>query len=192
VNYAKPLSGNDDSMYSYLEWVETANNISISASFSFDKSYSYGGESLLHVAAKSGHLSMLKMLLEKGANVNIQDESGNTALHYSAANGKKDAVKFLLEKSADPLVVNVKEQKAIDYSNIKGFNEITELLLKFGPSNNAHQPVKSTEPVENSTGPGKNDMAAKKQALLDLKELLDAGILSQEEFDAEKTKILKS
>lgn len=34
-------------------------------------------------------------------------------------------------------------------------------------------------------------MASKKQALLDLKELLDAGILSQEEFDAEKSKILK-
>jgi hypothetical protein len=31
----------------------------------------------------------------------------------------------------------------------------------------------------------------KKQALLDLKELLDSGVLSQNEFDAEKSKILK-
>ncbi|MGY0041511.1 SHOCT domain-containing protein [Pedobacter sp. NJ-S-72] len=36
-----------------------------------------------------------------------------------------------------------------------------------------------------------NDMVAKKQALMDLKELLDAGILTQEEFDLEKSKILK-
>jgi ankyrin repeat protein len=100
-------------------------------------------------------------------------------------------VKFLLEKSADPTLVNVKEQKAIDYSNIKGFNEITELLLKFGPLSQSNQQVKDVIPVENNPEPNKNDMATKKQALLDLKELLDAGILSQEEFDAEKTKILK-
>ena len=73
---------------------------------------------MLHVAAKSGHLSMLKLLFEKGANVNIQDESGNTALHYAAANGKKDVVKFLLEQSADPSIVNVKEQKAIAFNAI--------------------------------------------------------------------------
>jgi hypothetical protein len=34
-------------------------------------------------------------------------------------------------------------------------------------------------------------MADKKKALLDLKELLDAGILSVAEFESEKAKILK-
>ena len=33
-------------------------------------------------------------------------------------------------------------------------------------------------------------MTSKKQELLDLKDLLDAGILSKEEFDSEKSKIL--
>ncbi len=100
-------------------------------------------------------------------------------------------VKFLLENAADPSIVNVKEQKAIDYSNIKGFNEITELLLKYGPAANSNIQATSTASTESPTVAPKNDMAAKKQALLDLKELLDAGILSQEEFDAEKAKILK-
>jgi hypothetical protein len=35
-------------------------------------------------------------------------------------------------------------------------------------------------------------MESKKKALLDLKELLDAGILTPEEFDTEKSKVLKS
>ena len=130
---------------------------------------------------------MVKLLIEKGAHVNIQDESGNTPLHYAAANGKKDTVKFLLEKSADPGVVNVKEQKAIDYANIKGFNEITGLLLKFGPAN---QPPGNTATESPKSQPAGGDLSSKKQALLDLKELLDAGILSQEEFNSEKTKIL--
>ena len=77
---------------------------------------------------------MVKLLIEAGANINIQDESGNTPLHYSAANGKKDVVKYLLDNKADASIVNVKEQKAIDYSNVKGFNEITELILKYAPS----------------------------------------------------------
>jgi ankyrin repeat protein len=72
---------------------------------------------------------MVKLLLERGANVNIQDESGNAALHYAASAGKKDIVKYLLEQGADATVVNAKEQKALDYATIKGFNEIASLLL---------------------------------------------------------------
>ena len=93
-----------------------------------------------------------------------------------------------MENQADASTVNAKEQKAIDYSNIKGFNEITELLLKFSPENKAKFEPKETPIYQKAP---KNDMASKKQALLDLKELLDAGILSQEEFDDEKNKILK-
>lgn len=117
----------------------------------------------------------------------MQDESGNTALHYAAANGKKDVLKYLLENHADPQLVNVKEQKAIDYSNIKGFNEITALLIQFGSTQGKEAPnTAAPSPVAgNSSAP-----VDKKKALMDLKDLLDAGILTQEEFDVEKKKIL--
>ena len=133
---------------------------------------------------------MVKLLIEAGANINIQDESGNTPLHYSAANGKKDVVKYLLDNKADTSIVNVKEQKAIDYSNVKGFNEITELILKYAPSGTVVNPIQNTN-AETPKTDASNSMEAKKKALLDLKELLDAGILTSEEFDAEKSKILK-
>jgi uncharacterized protein len=183
VNHSRPLSGETSSMNSYLDWVETATSLSIQSSFTLNTTYEYGGESLLHLAVKSGHISMIKLLIERGASVNIQDESGNTALHYAAANGKKDAVKFLLEKSADPSIVNTKEQKAIDYANIKGFNEITALILN-ASTNGGGAPTKSDQTTTHAP-------FNKKQALLDLKELLDSGVLSQNEFDAEKSKILK-
>ncbi|HTF31118.1 MAG TPA: ankyrin repeat domain-containing protein, partial [Flavitalea sp.] len=180
--FSKPLSGVDDSMNSYLNWVETANNLAADSNFELSSTYNYGGESLLHVAVKSGHLSMVKLLLENGASINIQDESGNTPLHYAAANGKKDTVKYLLEKGVDSALVNVKEQKAIDYSIVKGFNEITELILKF-----AANPTSSENKTDSVSSA---NTGSRKQALLDLKELFDAGILTQQEFDEQKKKIL--
>ena len=180
VNYGKPVGDNESSMSSYLDWVESANDISVTAGYSLKVSNTLGGESLLHVATKSGHLSMVKLLLEKGAEINVQDESGNTPLHYASANGKKDVVKYLLDKEADVSIVNAKEQLAIDYSNIKGFNEITELILE---TKGAALPTSITAKTE-------APVLDKKRALLDLKDLLDVGVLTQEEFNTEKTKIL--
>jgi uncharacterized protein len=132
----------------------------------------------------------VKLLIEKGTNINAEDEGGNTALHFAAANGKKDIAKFLLENGAKSDVTNSKEQKPIDYSNIKGFNEITELLVKNGASAStkpmAQAPVEPAKSVS-----GANDFEAKKKALLELKDLLDMGILTQDEFDGQKKKILE-
>ena len=131
---------------------------------------------------------MVKFLLEKGINVNTEDEGGNTALHFASLNGKKDIVKILLENKANPNATNNKSQKPIEYSNSKGFNEITELLLSFGSTDKAQSSVVNTTAATASQTA--TTVADKKIALLDLKELLDAGILSVEEFDVEKKKIL--
>ena len=56
VNFSQPLSADTASMNSYLDWVESASNLSMDSAFSLHHTYSYGGESLLHVAAKNGHL----------------------------------------------------------------------------------------------------------------------------------------
>ena len=87
------------------------------------------GESLLHVAAKQGHLSMFKLLLDEGADIDALDAAGNSALHYGAVGGKKDIVKELIKRDANVLIFNKAEQQALDYSNKKGFNETTEMLL---------------------------------------------------------------
>jgi ankyrin repeat protein len=187
VNHSRPITGNDQAIYGYLDFVETSNNLSIDAQFNFKVQDSQGGESLLHHAVKNGHLSMVKLLIERGANINIQDESGNSALHYAAANGKKDVIKYLLENNADPQLVNVKEQKAIDYSNIKGLNEITALLIEFGSPKAKNDAPAALNSQTSETVAAPID---KKKALMDLKELLDAGILTQEEFNEEKSKIL--
>ncbi len=56
----------------------------------------------LHEAASSGYARIVKLLLEKGANVNITNEGGETPLHYAAKHGHTEIMQILMENDADP------------------------------------------------------------------------------------------
>ena len=60
----------------------------------------------LMYASKNGHTTCVKLLLEAGANVNLQDRDNRTALMYGATNGYDDCVELLLKTGAD---VNTKD-----------------------------------------------------------------------------------
>lgn len=69
------------------------------------------GVSALHQAARNGHLEMIKVMLEKGVDINITEdepaESGNTPLHVACIYGHGDIVKLLEENGADSTMQNV-------------------------------------------------------------------------------------
>ncbi|XP_062280593.1 CARD- and ANK-domain containing inflammasome adapter protein [Scomber scombrus] len=53
-------------------------------------------ETLLHVAAEYGHLSIIELLLRRGARMDLQDNRGYTALHRAASRGHTEIVKALI------------------------------------------------------------------------------------------------
>jgi ankyrin repeat protein len=55
----------------------------------------------LSYAAGNGHEAVVKLLLEKGAELETKDSSGRTPLSYAAGNGHEAVVKLLLEKGAE-------------------------------------------------------------------------------------------
>ena len=59
------------------------------------------GVSALYWAARNGHCHTVRLLLDRGADVNIADEYGETALHWAAIHGHLDIVKMLIEHGAD-------------------------------------------------------------------------------------------
>lgn len=60
------------------------------------------------LAVSHGNLDMVDMLLEAGADINIQDEDGSTALMCAAEHGRIDIVKHLLSQSdCDSLIQDV-------------------------------------------------------------------------------------
>lgn len=58
------------------------------------------GRTALHCAASQGHEAIVKLLLENGADVMVNDNAGRTALSLAAGNGHEAVVKLLLENGA--------------------------------------------------------------------------------------------
>lgn len=48
----------------------------------------------------SGHLEVVKLLIQKGAMIDASEKNRNTALIWSASNGHIDVVKFLIDNGA--------------------------------------------------------------------------------------------
>lgn len=70
------------------------------------------GTTAIHEAAKKNHVDMLKVMIEKGADVNVaQDQpadAGSTPLHVACSSGNVGVVKLLMASGADDTILNVK------------------------------------------------------------------------------------
>ena len=58
------------------------------------------GRTALHYAALSGHIEVVKVLVERGAAINTTDHADRTVLHEVALSGHVEVVKVLLDRGA--------------------------------------------------------------------------------------------
>jgi len=104
---------------------------------------------LLHEAARRGHMVILSALLSSGANLHTVDKYKTDALEYAVSNGHTEVVKKLLESGANP---NVGEnggagspENALFIAATNGYCEAVRLLIEHGANPNA--PWKSMPPL---------------------------------------------
>ena len=64
------------------------------------------GKTSLHVASRHGPFDVVKLLLERGAQPNAQNDEGRTPLHIASQEGAVDVVQCLLAAGAN---VNVRD-----------------------------------------------------------------------------------
>ncbi|PKO25485.1 MAG: hypothetical protein CVU35_03910 [Betaproteobacteria bacterium HGW-Betaproteobacteria-8] len=132
----------------YMEYTQALgdNNIKLVKKYLDEKIASpkdfFFGWTALHIAAEKGHIKLVELLIERGADMNWQHEiSRLTAFHLAALDGHTEIVKLLAAKGAD---VNIK-MKA-DVSILRplrdgGKTEMLKLLMDLGVKDDGCQEV---------------------------------------------------
>ena len=83
-------------------------------------------------AAGCGELGLVKTLLEKGANVNAQDDHGMTALTAASRQGHVAVAQLLVDRDADVDERDSAGETALMYAASKGLFEVVKLLVENG------------------------------------------------------------
>jgi len=71
------------------------------------------GETLMHIAAKTGNLFHLGLLLADHAALDVKDDQGCTPFYRAAAAGKEEAIRLLLASGASPSIPSVSGQMPV-------------------------------------------------------------------------------
>lgn len=81
------------------------------------------GEAAVHLAAGNGHIGMLKVMIEKGVDVNLTEdvpaEAGITPLHIACIEGHADVVRLLMDAGADDTMKNLEGETPAHFAVMK-------------------------------------------------------------------------
>jgi hypothetical protein len=83
---------------------------------------------VLVYALGGGNAEFVRMLLERGAVIDVRGNLSTTALHWAAISGQIEVVRLLLEHGADAHVRDKDGQSPAEYGLRGGHHEIVELL----------------------------------------------------------------
>ncbi|KAJ7269755.1 ankyrin repeat-containing domain protein [Mycena rebaudengoi] len=98
----------------------------------------------LQSATSGGHVAMVRLLLDKGANIDLHDANRATALHIASRAGRVEIVRLLLERGAGVNICSKRGETALsaittsESGPTAGNVEIVRLLLAAGADANAH------------------------------------------------------
>lgn len=89
------------------------------------------GMTPLHMAAQYNDEALLRLLLDKGADVAAQDDRNDTTLHLAVPHENAELVKLLLERGADPATTNRMHHSAVFIAGRRPFKPVYRLLLEY-------------------------------------------------------------
>lgn len=90
------------------------------------------GFTALQWAALEENNAIVRLLLEKGADIEARDKEGNQPLYYAVIMDNKDMVRLLLEKGADIEARNKEGNQALYYALVLNYKAMLRLLLDKG------------------------------------------------------------
>ncbi|AET72878.1 hypothetical protein PGAG_00424 [Phaeocystis globosa virus 12T] len=109
------------------------------------------GETPLFLAVKANNIEMVKLLIEKGAETNIENKTQNSIMHYAAEipGDNVEVLKYLIRNSSDTAVnsINDKEQTPLHLSAELGNTNAAKLLVENGADRDAEDNAGETPAV---------------------------------------------
>ncbi|CAG0893572.1 unnamed protein product [Darwinula stevensoni] len=119
---AQAMEGNEARVRELLEKGHAVNGIDAT------------GYAPLHYAARNGHVSVCRLLLDSGADVNLPTRAGSTsALLRAALRGHESVLKLLLDQGADPRLRDSDGKTALHKAAEQGHVSIVKELLSRCP-----------------------------------------------------------
>jgi ankyrin repeat protein len=91
-----------------------------------------GGATVLHLAAEYGHVDVVKLLLNRGANVAALSSRGETPLHFAVKNGHRLVCSILLDRGADVSSATPAGVTPLHVAARSGGIDVCQLLLERG------------------------------------------------------------
>jgi ankyrin repeat protein len=90
------------------------------------------GQTPLSWAAENGHEAVVKLLVEKGAELESKDYFGRTPLLWAAENGHEAVVKLLVEKGAELESKDCNARTTLSWAAGNGHEAVVKLLVEKG------------------------------------------------------------
>lgn len=116
------------------------------------------GVTALYVAVEAGNIELTKLLIDRGADVNLPVKFKRTPLYAAAFGGFPDLVKLLLDSGADPMQL-AKSQTVLHVAADNGCLQCAIHLVEAGADVNALT-VNGIPPVHFAVRNGHDDVAA--------------------------------
>ena len=83
---------------------------------------------VIHSAAAAANLEIVRLLIEKGAHVNVAQEGGFTPLHEAAAQGNRALAELLIGAGANLAAKTTDGQTATDHADARKHPETAQWL----------------------------------------------------------------
>jgi len=95
---------------------------------------------LLHIASMYCQLGVIRLVLQRRADINIRDINSKTALHHAAVSGSVEIIKILLDKGMSVNLTDAEDLTPLHLSALCGNLEATKVLVERGaPLNNTNK-----------------------------------------------------
>lgn len=93
----------------------------------YQSSWLYSKTTLI-ISVQNGYFDHTKLLLERGAQINLKDTFGRTALIHACIYGYIKIVRLLLRYGADINIRDIHDKNALDYAREQVFYRIENIL----------------------------------------------------------------